>query len=365
MDTEDFSYDDGSYPPVPEEFEGSVEPHPAAPRADDGRPPIPSDLVGSVERSSASTAPIFAETTEPTWTETLVRYFTWGLLAVLGVFLAVMAIELVGSLVLVVVLLVSSDDVVEYLYTDDGLMVQNLFVQLLWLAVMIPWWLHVSKRGIGLERRPAQGGWTQVARICAIILLGIGLQIVISIVLTLVLELLPELGEEYDELMESSGTDTFSFLTVLSVAIVAPIVEEITFRGVAMQFALRASTPEWNKHLTKKGLAKLDVSSTSFWVANILQATGFAITHLNITQGCYAFVLGLFLGWVFWRTGDLRWSMLLHAVINFSSYFVSEIMTVCELFGLFPLGMFIVPVFFLVWGAWLFKQSTTDTALSE
>ena len=43
----------------------------------------------------------------------------------------------------------------------------------------------------------------------------------------------------------------------------------------------------------------------------------FGAFHLNLHQFFYAFLIGLVLGYVYLRTGKLRWAVSLHAAINF------------------------------------------------
>ena len=49
------------------------------------------------------------------------------------------------------------------------------------------------------------------------------------------------------------------------------------------------------------------------------QALIFAVMHLNIVQGVYAFAMGLLLGWLVRRTGRLRAAVLLHMAVNGAS----------------------------------------------
>ena len=53
--------------------------------------------------------------------------------------------------------------------------------------------------------------------------------------------------------------------------ILAPVGEELVFRGLTYRFARKA---------------------LPFWGANILQAALFGVMHLNLFQGLYAFFLG-------------------------------------------------------------------------
>ena len=85
----------------------------------------------------------------------------------------------------------------------------------------------------------------------------------------------------------------------LPVVILAPINEELIFRGVTLEFGRRSI--KW------------------FWIANILQSFLFALLHMNLVQGAYAFFLGLAMGWIVKETGTVLSSILLHFVVNLSA----------------------------------------------
>ena len=105
------------------------------------------------------------------------------------------------------------------------------------------------------------------------------------------------------------------------------------------------------------------VPSSRFWIANTIQALLFGVLHLNIVQGAYAFLLGLVLGWLVWRTGSLAWSMGLHLVVNFSSYFVSEVSGAFEFAGVMPAVLLAVLV--TVAGAAVFARTSAPSTQAE
>ena len=177
--------------------------------------------------------------------------------------------------------------------------------QLACLAVGAPWWRRVSRR---LRRPSRASAGHAVALLCSLLVLSVAFQLVISAGLTFLLPLAPALQQNYSEAMQGiSGT---SALTVVSVVVMAPIVEEAFFRGVALTYA-------------RRGL----VSAAA---ANVLQATLFGIAHGNIVQGAYAFCLGLVLGLVRLRYRRLWPCMILHLGMNASSYLIDAVSTLPE-----------------------------------
>jgi len=83
----------------------------------------------------------------------------------------------------------------------------------------------------------------------------------------------------------------------IAACVLAPLLEELLFRGILLR-AFLAQYP--------RGLA-IGYSALYFGVA-----------HLNIYQFCLAFLLGLFLGWLYERSRSLIPCIALHAALNTS-----------------------------------------------
>lgn len=111
-----------------------------------------------------------------------------------------------------------------------------------------------------------------------IILLIPGTQFLSNIISSIVALIFPSWLEAYEELIEMSGlSGDIPLMMLIYSVIFAPISEELIFRGVIFRIAKRAFP---------------------FWIANIIQAFLFGVFHQNMLQGCYTFVLGLFLGYI-------------------------------------------------------------------
>lgn len=133
-----------------------------------------------------------------------------------------------------------------------------------------------------------------------LIMLGLGVQLTVSVALSFAFALLPQLEQEYTEVMNAGDLGTVALLPILATALGAPVVEEVLCRGVAFACARRA-------------LPRV-------WMANVLQALLFAVLHGNITQGAYAFAIGLVLGGVWLRYRRLGCCIAVHFAVNASSY---------------------------------------------
>ena len=292
-----------------------------------------------------------------------VRHFlVWGVLGVAAVLLISLATQVVGGVIGVIAIGVRDGLSADFDVSDDDLLTFLIMSQLVSVAIFAPWWMRTRRRGLGIARPVAYAQGRDGKRaanlplvLFGIVLMGIGLQMLISLMLGLILPLFPEILREYDELMEAGGTDELALLPVLSVAILAPISEELTVRGVAFQFALRGVSPSWSSRLASGAYAKIPVTPSRFWTANAIQALGFAILHLNIVQGVYAFAIGMALGWMFGRTGKLWYGMALHLAINFSSFFVDALGGVFGILG--DTGVVILPIICLAVGLRLFIRA--------
>lgn len=130
---------------------------------------------------------------------------------------------------------------------------------------------------------------------------GIFMQVYISIALNNILPFFEKTMNNYINLLDTiTGTD--SVLSFIAVALLAPIAEELLFRG-----------------LIQKRLSNI----MPVTVAIIIQAFLFGFYHLNIVQGIYAFLIGLAAGFLVHSYKTVKVSILLHIAINATSYLIS------------------------------------------
>lgn len=110
-----------------------------------------------------------------------------------------------------------------------------------------------------------------------------------------------------------------SWLGILAIAIIGPILEEMLFRGAVTSELLKQYSP------TK---------------AIVFSALIFGIFHINPAQVLNAFLLGLLLAWLFYKTHSLIPSILIHILNNsLSIYFTRtypEADTLADIMGSAP-----------------------------
>lgn len=203
----------------------------------------------------------------------------------------------------------------------DSLTPIVVLTQAVRIVAMWPWWRHVARSTLVPRAESLPPLKRRLGSVAGLALLGVGLQFVLGVALTLILPLFPDVMDEYTELMDSAGAGSsdFSLLSVLSVTVLAAVGEEIVCRGVMLEYALRAVSGY------RGPASHAPINDRMFWIANALQAAAFGLLHLNIVQSTYAFLLGLAMGWVYWKTRDLRYPMVLHLSINAASYIIEPI----------------------------------------
>jgi len=94
----------------------------------------------------------------------------------------------------------------------------------------------------------------------------------------------------------------------VAVGILAPLAEEIVFRGAILRTLL--------------GM----VSKKNHWVAIMISAALFGVAHGNTAQFVNALLMGLLLGWMYYRTKSLVPGILMHWVNNTMAYILNNLM---------------------------------------
>ena len=136
-----------------------------------------------------------------------------------------------------------------------------------------------------------------------LISLGIVLQMLVSFLLAWILPHFPKVYQMYQQLLDGLIQEG-SWLSFLITTILAPIGEELIFRGVTIA-------------LLEKELP--------YFVLNFLQAFLFGLYHMNVVQFVYAFGIGLILGLVYKKYNNLKACMLVHGTINLCANLLSVI----------------------------------------
>jgi len=240
-----------------------------------------------------------------------IKSFGYGILAFFPAILTVVMQGLIANVILVVVMAILSSQTGGALGSDSLLnqaydlymehyMDVLLATQFITLLMMAPWYYfsfvwkkeHKDRRSV-----------FRFKNLLSFLLLGVGIYLLIVLYQTVVYQVAPDAMSEYNELMEESGIAGLTILSTLASLLMAPVGEEIVFRGLCLGYFRKTGMP--------------------FFIANTLQALLFGVAHMNWIQGIYAFVLGLILGYITKRFGTLVAPMLLHLIFNFCGTYVA------------------------------------------
>ena len=146
-------------------------------------------------------------------------------------------------------------------------------------------WADVSRRYL-LTRPWGVVFWCAIAA-CGVLIPSLCLQ-----------EAMPELPNLMSSEFEMIMGERWGYLAI---GILAPIAEELVFRGAVLRALLR-----WNR--------------TNHWVSIGFSALAFALVHANPAQMPHAFLTGLLLGWLYYRSGSIIPGVAFHWVNNSIAY---------------------------------------------
>ena len=186
----------------------------------------------------------------------------------LSYLLIFIGLQLVGGAIMTTlwnVIAGSSDQTAAKLITTTGVVGVVTIVVFLWTryAELSPKWLRT---------RPwAVLAWSVVASMGALIP-SIWIQ-----------EQMPELPNFAEQEFGTIMATPWGYLVI---GLLAPLSEEIVMRGAILKELLKSE---------KLGL----------WPAITISALMFALIHMNPAQMPHAFLIGLLLGWMYWRTGSI------------------------------------------------------------
>lgn len=93
-----------------------------------------------------------------------------------------------------------------------------------------------------------------------------------------------------------------------AVGLLAPLAEELVFRGAVLRTLLKLMDKKWH------------------WVAIAISAIIFGSVHGNLPQFVHATLIGLLLGWMYYRTDSILPGVMFHWVNNTIAYVMFNIM---------------------------------------
>lgn len=156
--------------------------------------------------------------------------------------------------------------------------------------------LRVALRKRAASSEGRQPAWklakVSAGRLAVICLTALALMFILDPVMALM-----PVPEGFNRFMEENNRPNLANFVAMVLA--APVLEELLCRGIMLDGLLQNRRP----------------STAIVWSAAL-----FAVLHLNPWQGVPAFILGLFLGWVYWKTRSLLPCILIHALNNLIAF---------------------------------------------
>jgi hypothetical protein len=163
------------------------------------------------------------------------------------------------------------------------------------VALLLVSWLFVARPN-ALAGLPAFPGRDVARSVREGLLWGVAAWVVATALGALMVVVLEAVGIDPEPQTAEQAVNMLEpWIVVPAVVIVAPIAEEVFFRGVVFNAWLREGGRRW---------------------AFIGSSALFAIIHLSLVSIVPIFVLGLALAWVYDRTGSLLAPIVMHAVVN-------------------------------------------------
>lgn len=186
--------------------------------------------------------------------------------------------------------------IINKLINSNVQMILNMSIMLA-LCVVFGFWYQKQfiKEKFSLKRIGSKAkelfSWRTILYL---LLMGAGLQIVVSLFLEILLPMFPQTMENYSRLIDSIGVGNSVGAWIYTV-LLAPVAEELIFRGVTLKLQRRAM---------------------GFAAANVVQAVLFGLYHQNVVQFVYAFLLGMLLGYLCYLVDSVLPAIALHASVN-------------------------------------------------
>lgn len=126
---------------------------------------------------------------------------------------------------------------------------------------------------------------------------------VLALAMVLPLSWLSDSLELPDFLKNEFTASMSDFWAIIAISLVAPVAEEILFRGAIQGALQKIMKPKW---------------------AIFLSALIFGLIHFNPVQVCGAFLMGLVFAWLYYRTGSVWPGIVAHATNNIVSTILGQ-----------------------------------------
>lgn len=183
-------------------------------------------------------------------------------------------------------------------------------------VVVLIWYKLAFVKKYTIEKREAfKENVLKGKVIVSLVIAAVGCYCIDLLLATLVSMLSPESLEAFNDLM-GSALGGNEFMAFLAVVILAPIAEELLFRGIIF----RMLTKHWSEV-----------------AAIVVSALLFGLYHMNLLQAIYVLPIGLLLGYIAYKCKSVLPCILIHMVNNFMPYVVGVLPEALQVEWLFAI----------------------------
>lgn len=138
-----------------------------------------------------------------------------------------------------------------------------------------------------------------------------------------------QMADSHQALFESVMREPWGYVAL---GILAPVAEEFVFRGGLLRTILsmmRVSGWETGRYVASTGSSASGERAGRAWApwaAIAFSALLFGVVHMNWAQGTHGFIMGLLLGWLYYRTGSMMPGIIVHWVNNSVAYLMFKLL---------------------------------------
>lgn len=147
-----------------------------------------------------------------------------------------------------------------------------------------------------------------------------------------------QMADSHQALFESVMREPWGYVAL---GILAPVAEEFVFRGGLLRTLLsmmRVRGWESGRYVaptassasvapTRSSASEERAGRTwAPWLAIAFSALLFGVVHMNWAQGFHGFIMGLLLGWLYYRTGSMMPGIIVHWVNNTVAYLMFKLL---------------------------------------
>ena len=218
--------------------------------------------------------------------------------------------------------------IVEQFYTTDDYVIVWTFSHIMEFLVIVPLFI---RRGFTCFKGVIKIHYSDFLTISFISVL---LSLSMSLFVGSILSMLSISEVEHEEITRTISNRLFPTILICTTV---PILEEIVFRGAILR-----------RMLESKEISPI--------IAIILSAIIFGFSHLNIYQFLSGTIVGILLGWIFYRVRNLYLTIVVHSVFNtvvsVGSFFSDSIdetrLTTSQHLCISAIGLMISVIFFIL-----------------